>query len=1312
MSLSAVRVRRAIVGLAALSAAVGLLPLWLPHMLRSAHLPIVETVEARAATPVINLPFNEGTGTTTGDASGNGNTGTLTNGPTWTTGKVGNALSFDGSNDTVYVSRATSLNAATTGLTVSAWVYRNANQQGFVSVLSRQQGTTFYERFYLGFENGNYRWFVNTTSGYSDLTLGGAAPVGQWIHLVGTYDGTDVKLYANGVLQFSSPHSGTLPTDTTGLTIGASYNDAARAAHEPFNGKIDEVNVYAQALTAQEIAAFYQSNSAPLVRLAFDEGSGTAAADSSGNGINGTLQNGAAWTSGRSGSAVSLDGIDDTVYVANSAGLASITNSVTVAAWVFKPANQTGFSSIVSREVGTTYNEHFYLGFENGNSRWFVDTTAGYSNVSLGGAAPSGQWVHMAGTYDGATVKLYVNGALQFSTPHSGTFASDTTGIAIGVNHNSSARAPDDQFAGRIDDLNIYAYALSAQEVLQLYQAAPGAPAADTTAPTVSLSAPSGGSSLSGSSVAVSATVSDNAGVAGVQFKLDGADLGSEDTSAPYSVTWNTASASNGSHSLTAVARDTSNNTTTSAPVSVTVSNGGASFDFSLSTEGAKNVVRGSSVTSAITATLVAGNTKSVSYSVSGLPTGATASVTPASCSPTCSATLTIQTASSTPLATSTITVTGVSGSVTRTTTFGLTVTAASTGGSGPIVKLPLDDGSGTTASDASGNGNNGALQNGPTWTAGRSGGALNFDGSNDTLVVASSSSLNTITTGLTFAAWVYRNTTQPAFVSVASRQVGTTFYEHFYLGFENGNYRWFVNTTGGYSSIALGGSSPSGQWVHLVGTYDGSTVKLYVNGALNFSTPHSGTFAADTTGITIGATHNDASRAPEEPFNGKVDDVNIYAYALTAQQVQALYQSAPASSGDTTQPTVVLSAPSNGATVSGSTVAVSATASDNAGVAGVQFQLDGVNIGGEDTSSPYSTTWNTTSAGNGAHTLTAVARDAANNTKTASVTVSVSNTAGAPSGQVLRLEFDEGTGTTATDSSGNGANGALQNGAAWTTGVSGSALNFDGVNDTLYIGNSTRLNTVTTGVTVAAWVYRNTNQSGFVSVASRQVGTTWDEHYYLGFENGNYRWFVDTTAGYSNVAIGGAAPLGQWVHLVGTYDGSTVKLYANGVQQFSVSHSGTFRSDTTGLALGVNHNDANRSPGDQFNGKVDELNVHSYALTAQQVQQLYQSTTVTGGVQPDPGTGPPTSVAFAPSPDHDSMVSSYVVSFITSGQAQTEVPVNSVNVGKPAVVNGEIQVNIASTISALASGSYYLVVSAVGTGGTSSGALSAVFSK
>ncbi|HBP86985.1 MAG TPA: hypothetical protein DD706_04730, partial [Nitrospiraceae bacterium] len=94
----------------------------------------------------------------------------------------------------------------------------------------------------------------------------------------------------------------------------------------------------------------------------------------------------------------------------------------------------------------------------------------------------------------------------------------------------------------------------------------------------------------------------------------------------------------------------------------------------------------------------------------------------------------------------------------------------------------------------------------------------------------------------------------------------------------------------------------------------------------------------------------------------------------------------------DTTPPTVSLTAPSAG-TVSG-TVTVSASASDTGGVTGVQFRLQGANLGPEDTSSPYRTSWNTTTAPNGSYTLTAIARDAAGNTKTAaSVTVTVNNT-------------------------------------------------------------------------------------------------------------------------------------------------------------------------------------------------------------------------------------------------------------------------------------------------------------------------------
>src|SRR5437867_3448097 len=98
------------------------------------------------------------------------------------------------------------------------------------------------------------------------------------------------------------------------------------------------------------------------------------------------------------------------------------------------------------------------------------------------------------------------------------------------------------------------------------------APPPDTTPPTVSLTAPANGQSVSGTTP-VQATASDNVGVTQVQFLLDGSTSLGVDTTAPYSVSWNTTATSDGSHTLTAVARDAAGNSTTSAPVTVTVSN-------------------------------------------------------------------------------------------------------------------------------------------------------------------------------------------------------------------------------------------------------------------------------------------------------------------------------------------------------------------------------------------------------------------------------------------------------------------------------------------------------------------------------------------------------------------------------------------------------------------------------------------------------------------------------------------------------------------------------------------------------------------
>ncbi|MEO6513404.1 MAG: galactose oxidase-like domain-containing protein [Candidatus Saccharimonadales bacterium] len=100
------------------------------------------------------------------------------------------------------------------------------------------------------------------------------------------------------------------------------------------------------------------------------------------------------------------------------------------------------------------------------------------------------------------------------------------------------------------------------------------APAADTTPPSVSITNPVNNATVTGT-LNVTATAADNVGVAGVQFKLDGAILGAEDTAAPYSISWNTTGVADGAHILTATARDAAGNSGSATNVTVTVSNTG-----------------------------------------------------------------------------------------------------------------------------------------------------------------------------------------------------------------------------------------------------------------------------------------------------------------------------------------------------------------------------------------------------------------------------------------------------------------------------------------------------------------------------------------------------------------------------------------------------------------------------------------------------------------------------------------------------------------------------------------------------------------
>jgi hypothetical protein len=323
----------------------------------------------------------------------------------------------------------------------------------------------------------------------------------------------------------------------------------------------------------------------------------------------------------------------------------------------------------------------------------------------------------------------------------------------------------------------------------------------------------------------------------------------------------------------------------------------------------------------------------------------------------------------------------------------------------------------------------------------------------------------------------------------------------------------------------------------------------------------------------------------------------------------------------DTTPPTVALSGPTAGATVSG-TVSVSATASDNVGVVGVQFLLDGVALGAEDTTAPYAVSWSTVTASNGAHSLAARARDAAGN-QTTSAVVGVTVANAAPSGLVAAYGFNEGSGSTLADQSGNGNNGTIS-GATWTTaGKFGNALVFNGTNAVVTVPNSASLQ-LTTGMTLAAWVYPTTAPTGWRSVVTKNV----DRYFLMASSDQGNRPAVGGiwTAGGLNVFGTAVLAVNTWTHMAATFDGAVVRFYINGVQVASQPQTTPLASTTGTLQIG-----GDSYPNEFFAGRIDEVRIYNKALTAAQVaSDMTTPVAPPGGPDTTPPTAPGALVASA----------------------------------------------------------------------------------
>ena len=184
----------------------------------------------------------------------------------------------------------------------------------------------------------------------------------------------------------------------------------------------------------------------------FDEGTGKKTVDASGNGLDGEFSGAPKWVEGKFGSALEFDGEDDYVKVADDNAL-DLTDEVTLMAW-FNPS-----AALTSRRMMVKNNSIFVI-FDFGNAS-SVDFLVKPDNLFAQSKTTDwkiGQWYHFAGTFDGKTLRVYVDGELEGETPNNSPITPSDLDFWIG---GDDFGRPTDHFPGKIDEVRIYEKALS-----------------------------------------------------------------------------------------------------------------------------------------------------------------------------------------------------------------------------------------------------------------------------------------------------------------------------------------------------------------------------------------------------------------------------------------------------------------------------------------------------------------------------------------------------------------------------------------------------------------------------------------------------------------------------------------------------------------------------------------------------------------------------------------------------------------------------------------------------------------------------------
>jgi hypothetical protein len=214
-----------------------------------------------------------------------------------------------------------------------------------------------------------------------------------------------------------------------------------------------------------------------------------------------------------------------------------------------------------------------------------------------------------------------------------------------------------------------------------------------------------------------------------------------------------------------------------------------------------------------------------------------------------------------------------------------------------------LDEGSGTTAFDSSGNGNDATFQGSPAWVEdGKLGKAIKFNGTSDYLAAPDSESLDINGDQVSMAAWV-NGEDWPAANHVVRKVADTGTGSIYMIRVQPDTVRVYLNTSAGETVIDGTTTLATNEWIHIALTYDGAEARIYVDGQLDVAVDVSGELTQSDNELRIGRGE------PAGYFMGMIDDVRVYNHALTEDELLAAMEG-----GGATYPAARGPDPANGA--------------------------------------------------------------------------------------------------------------------------------------------------------------------------------------------------------------------------------------------------------------------------------------------------------------------------------------------------------------------------------------------------------------